>query len=85
VAVSNAALSIVTDQAVMERWEPAYDAEAGYPRALKGFSKMLNQVTTLRRENTELIARVRELKVRTLASSSSPSHPSADGERRRLE
>ncbi len=36
---------------------------------LKGFSKMLNQVTTLRRENTELIARVRELEVRTPASS----------------
>jgi hypothetical protein len=79
--VSNAALSILTDQAAMERWEAAYDAEAGYPRALKGLSKMLNQVTTLRRENTELIARVRQLEVRAPASSSSPSHPSADGER----
>jgi hypothetical protein len=62
-------------------WEVAYDAEAGNPRALKGLSEMLNQVTTLRRENTELIARVRELEARTVASSSSPSHPSADGER----
>ncbi len=65
----------------MERWEAAYDAEAGYPRALKGLSEMLDQVTTLRRENTELIARVRELEVRTPATSRSPSHPSADGER----
>jgi globin len=80
-AVSNAALSILTDQAAVERWEAAYDAEAGYPRALKGLSKMLSQVTTLRRENTELVVRVREPEVRTPASSNSPSHPSADGER----
>jgi hypothetical protein len=56
----------------MERWEAAYDAEAGFPRALKGLSKMLNQVTTLRRENTELIARVRELEVRMPASTQQP-------------
>ena len=46
-----------------------------------GLSKMLNQVTTLRRENTELIARVRVLEVRTPASSSSPTQPSAGRER----
>jgi hypothetical protein len=51
--MSNAAPSVLTDQAAVERREVAYDAEAGYPRALKGLSEMLSQVTTLRRANTD--------------------------------
>ena len=45
----------------MERREVAYDAEAGYPRALKGLSEMLSEVTTLRRANTDTDARMRDL------------------------
>jgi hypothetical protein len=74
-------LSIVTDHAAVERWEAAYDAEAGYPTALKGFSRMLYQVTTLRRETLILIVRVREPEVRTPLPSSGPSHRFAKGER----
>jgi hypothetical protein len=56
----------------MERWEAAYDAEAGYPRAIEGKSARSLTKSLHCAGNTEVIARVREPELRTHASSISP-------------
>ena len=51
---SNTPLSILDDLARLQQPVKAFDAEAGYPRAVQGISEMMRELTSLRSEVTAL-------------------------------